>query len=565
MRTFRRETLLYAAALLLALGVRLISLGILPLNDGEALWALQALNIANGIKPAIGSQPAYVLLTSLLFFAYGGATNFLARLIPALVGSSLVLVPALFKRQLKPRPALILAFAIALEPGLAAASRQIGTSIMALTFLLAAWGLWERGAVRWAGVAAALAILSGPGLWPGLLGLGLTWAIWQPFERGSPTPDNQQPPPRTRGDWLAAVLYGAATLVVMGTLFFLAPGGISAWLQGLPEYLRGWVQLSGISGGLVLFSLVAYQPLGLILALIAIVRGWIRGNRRIRRLSLWLVISLLLVLFHPGRQITDLVWVVVPLWALASLELARNLNVHPKERAEVLGAATLTVLILAFVWLDFLGLDRLGIPPDLAATRTWLMFGSLLLLVLCLLLIAVGWSVRIARFGVVWGIVGALGMYTLAAAMGAAGLRSNPGGVDMWRQGADIPQSDLLLSSIRDMSQWSDKEANAQPVTLVGIDSPAMLWLLRDRAVTTQAAVGPAERAPMLVTADQDNPVLDAGYRGQSLVWRHTPLWNQTTPDDWMRWLAFHQLAGTSDSIILWVRSDLFLDARPAP
>ena len=183
MRSFRRESALYALALVLGIGVRFIGLGGEPLNDLEAKWALQALGVAGGSHAALGSQTLYVLLTSVVFYLYGGATNALARLIPAAAGGAMVLLPALFRNRLKPRPALILAFLIALEPGMVALSRQVGTSILTLAAAFAAWGLWGRGRFRWAGVCAGLALLSGSALWVGLLGLALTWAIWQPFKR----------------------------------------------------------------------------------------------------------------------------------------------------------------------------------------------------------------------------------------------------------------------------------------------------------------------------------------------------------------------------------------------
>ncbi len=99
MRRFRHESLLYAVAFLLALAVRLIKLGSLPLSDTEASLALQALGVAQGTHPILGSQPAYILLTSVLFYCLGAGTNFLARLIPALAGSTLALVPALFAHR----------------------------------------------------------------------------------------------------------------------------------------------------------------------------------------------------------------------------------------------------------------------------------------------------------------------------------------------------------------------------------------------------------------------------------------------------------------------------------
>ncbi len=557
--------MLYVIALSVGVVVRFIGLGAAPLTDLEAKWALQALGVANGIHPALGSQSAYVLLTSIVFFAYGGATNALARVIPALAGSGLVLIPALFRQRLKPRTAVILAFAIALEPGLVALSRQAGTSILTLVFTFAAFGLWEKRKTASAGVFAGLALLSGPALWVGLLGLALTWAIWQPFERARQSPDDERPPRRPRSEWVRSAWFALGTIGFVGTLFALVPGGVSAWLSGLPEYVGGWTRASNISAGLMLFSLVAYQPLGLVLALVATVRGWMHGLRRIRILSIWMVVALLLALFYPDRQITDLGWALIPLWGLASLELARNLNIRPEERREVLGTVALSVLILVFIWLNFLGLTQFGGLPDQEMARTWVMFGSFFLLVMSLLLVAVGWSTRVARFGAVWGLAAALGVYSLAALMGAASLRQMPDAVEMWRPGGTLPESDLMLATVQNMSDWSDRNVNSQPVTIAGIDSPALQWLLRARAVSEQDAPSPTEDAPMVLAVNRDDPALAARYRGQSFVWRRVPLWEQTGFSNWLDWVSFHQIPQQSEMVILWVRNDLFLDAKPQP
>ena len=470
MRTFRREPLLYGLALGLGLAVRLIQLGALPLNDLEAKWALQAIGVAQGTGPVLGSQPAYVMLTAILFYAYGGATNFLARLVPALVGSALILAPRLFRDQLKPRPALILAFCLALEPGLVALSRQAGSSILAVTFLLLTWGLWARKQFSWAGVCAGLTLLSGAPLWEGLVALTLTWAILQAWARNSraaPPSGDTSASSRTalRPELLRAFWNALGTIVVGGSLFFLAPGGLSAWLSGLPEYASGWVRPSDIPGGLMLFSLPAYQPLALILALIATVRGWIQGSLRVMRLSLWLIIALLVAVFYPAHQLADLAWMLIPLWALASSELARSLNVQPDERRDVLGVIAVSLLILIFAWLNLLGLLQAPVPSQDASLRTVVVFGSLFVLGVSLLLVAVGWSARIARFGAVWGLAAALSAYSFSALMSAAGLRSLPDGVDMWRSGGTLPEADLLLASVNDMSDWSDTSIHSQPVT----------------------------------------------------------------------------------------------------
>jgi hypothetical protein len=564
MRAFRRETTLYLLALLLALTVRLIGLGAQPLNDLEAKWALQALGLANGTHPALGSQPAYILLTSILFFLYGGATNALARLIPALTGSALALVPALFRNRLKPRPALILAFVLALEPGLVALSRQAGSSILALTFALAAWGFWEKRSAPWAGLLAGFALLSGSGLWAGLLSLALAWAIFRPFERDTRNDRGGRPAARQRREWMTALWFAIGAIVLGGTLLLMAPGGLSAWLSGLPEYAAGWTQPPGISAGLMLFSLLAYQPLGVILVLVASARGWLQASQRIRRLSVWMLLGLLLAVLYPARQVSDLAWMLIPFWAIASLELARNLNVRREERAEVLGVAVLCFLIFVFAWLDFLGLVRAGQPADQSMMRTWLLIGSFVLLIVSLLLVASGWSIRAARFGAAWGLIVSLAVYAFAALMSTTGLRQIPDAVDMWNSGSQYPAADLLLTAVQQASDWSQTEINAQPVTIDGIDSSALVWLLRERTLDVTNTLAAPDSPPMVITADQDNPSLAAGYRGQSLVWRSTPLWGQSALSDWLAWLPFHQIPQDTEKVILWVRSDLFLNS-PAP
>src|SRR5512136_48260 len=128
------EHALYALALAVAVGLRFLHLGALPLSDIEADWALQALRITQGLKPAISPNPAYVHLTAVLFYVFG-ATNFLARFWPALAGCVLVLAPWQLRRRFGRIPALLLAFGLAIDPGLVAISHQAGGPMLAIVFL----------------------------------------------------------------------------------------------------------------------------------------------------------------------------------------------------------------------------------------------------------------------------------------------------------------------------------------------------------------------------------------------------------------------------------------------
>jgi len=290
------------------------------------------------------------------------------------------------------------------------------------------------------------------------------------------------------------------------------------------------------------------------------VRGWIQHSRRIMLLSLWLLVALLVALFYPARQVSDLAWMLIPLWALASLELARALNLLPEERNEVLGVVALTFIILAFIWINFLGLLQTPVVSEQSTLRTWLLFGSFFLLFISLMLVAVGWSIRSARFGATLGLTAALGLYSIGAMMGAAGLRVIPNAVDMWSAHSSLPEADLLQTTIEQISDWSRDNITSQPVTVSGVDSPALQWLLRGHTVYVTTALDVTSAPPIVITAGQNNPALAARYRGQEFVWRQDPQWSQTGIVDWLRWLGFHQVVQNSQKVVVWVRGDLFLD-----
>jgi hypothetical protein len=513
-------------------------------------------------------------------------TNFLARFLPAIAGSAMVLAPVLFREQLKPRPALILAFLFAIDPGLVALSRLAGGTILAVSFSLLAWGMWIHRRLVPAGIFAGLALLSGPSLWMGLAGLGLTWLFTRGLESrkdSNQSPISESPvsdieisepsppttelpiaPPPLRPFLLALI----TTLLLVGTLFFLVPNGLSAWIASLPDYLAGWLNATLMTPGRTLFTLLVYEPLGLFFAILAMVRGLRTGSRRIVRLSIWFGVALLLAIFY--RQAGELAWAIVPLLALAALELSRSLVVRPTDRLEVGVVTTALLILLAYIWFDIaaLGLDPFNqfvasIPAlgSIQNPRYIILYGALGILVLCILFVAFGWSARIARLGTVWAFMIFLTLYSLGAAWGGSGIR-NPTGVELWTPDTRPAQASLLLQSVREVSEMSLGDDQSQPVTIMGIESPGLEWLLRDHAVQRVTALDPQSAPPILITPPMDNVSLAAAYRGQDFVWRQQVLYETMQRPEWWRWLVSRQLPRQDEMIILWARDDLFPDAR---
>jgi len=560
-RHFKHEGWLYALAFLFAIILRFAQLGAMPLTDTEAAPALQALHIAQGLKPALDPHPLYILSTSILFFIYGGGTDFFARLIPALVGSALVFAPLLFADRIKPRASLLLAFFIALDPGLVALSRQIASPILALTFLLFAWGFYNQNKSGLAGSFAALALLSGPSIWSGILSLAITWGVLRFLNSRRPAEERE-----TRGTMQLnrkLLIPFFVTFFTAGTLFFIAPNGLSAALASIPIFISDWLAPSIVPAGRLFFSLVIYQPLGVLLVVFALIRGWRTASSRIIHLSIWFFVALLLAVFNPSRQLADLAWALIPLWAMAALELIRNVDVFIEERSEVAGVIFLTAFIWTFAWLDFSGLTTLPVDSREYIMRFWLLIGSLFLLVMSLLLVAAGWSIRIARIGGIWGLALALGTLGLGGVIGTAGLRGQAF-PELWWLPEQPVHAHLLEATVSDMSEWGLGNDHAAAVSIVGIKSPALEWALRERQVFVVESLDISSTPEIVITPLQDDPALSSAYRGQDFAWRQTPLWDVTVSQDWVRWVALREMPTSGETIILWVRDDLFINSVPA-
>jgi hypothetical protein len=111
-------------------------------------------------------------------------------------------------------------------------------------------------------------------------------------------------------------------------------------------------------------------------------------------------------------------------------------------------------------------------------------------------------------------------------------------------------------------SDLSLGHADAQPVTVMGVNSPALDWALRDHEVKLVSELDKQATPPLIITPVMNDLGLTSGYRGQDFLWRQTPQWQAVKGPDWIRWLVFRQLPRENETILLWARNDLFPDAR---
>jgi uncharacterized protein (TIGR03663 family) len=579
------EQALAVLACALALALRFLNLGTAPLSDAEARWALQSLTLADSTHPTsqliLGAQPAYIFMTSWLFQLFG-ATNFLARFWPALAGCSLILVPLLFRRQLSRSAALIAAFGLAVDPGLVTVSRQAGGPMMSLAFGLLALGTWNNRKHLLAGVLAGLALLSGPALIQGALGFGIAWFAYRLVgdnskpdmhdaeigaEEASQPVTTSAAHRSTRDSKVrTAIIAMVLTILVVGTSFFRYPQGLAAWTQTLATYLEGLTKPSGTNPFTLLAALGIFQPLALIFTIICILRWLVKQNssslntqNTIWLLVFWLFASLIFALFYPARQITDLVWVLVPLWGLAAIELGHFLP-EGKPNIVSLLQAILVLILAALLWNTLISTSQLspvgGSSP--ATIRLVLLLGILLLGSLTTILIGLGWNWEISQNGLVWGITSTCLVYSISVLWGAALLRPNQPS-ELWGVPPGTGQVDLLVSTIEDIS---DRQTGLPQFIQIQstVDNPSLRWALHTFPDTQFTSILPSEDMPavLITTQEQTAPVLTTAYRGQDFTWRVLPGWTGVLPDNFIDWLTFRQAPVINEQIILWVRSDLF-------
>ncbi len=556
-----RYNYLYLIAFFFAIVLRFVQLGALSLTDTEANWALQALSLANGEKILLSGQAGYIAFTSFLFYTLE-STNFWARFIPALAGSFIVFLPYFLREKFGQRTAIILAFLLAIAPGLVAVSRQANGTMLAVTFGAFAWGLWKKDKPRWAGISAGIALLGGASVWMGLLGIGLTWAISQNLLPKNDAEEGQASQNHARDErknLKVAAIFTGGTILLVSTQLFISPNGIGAWFNSLANYLSGWRYASGVPVTHILLGLLAYYPLALFFGGIAIWRAFREGNRQNLSLALWSAIAIILGLIYPARQVSNLIWAGIPLWILSATELPRYFHKPTYDRNETLGVFALTITMLVFSWINLASAGILPGNTEFTSTHQYLLAASIGLLILSLALIAFGWSAEVATLGGMWGVASGLLIYTLGTAWGATGLRT-PKGVEIWDSAPRVAQAGLLVDTIEQISTWSRGDARSLNIVLTGIDSPALNWALRNHTLSEVAALDSSTAPDLLITPYTEDVGLADSYRGQDFTWRKFPDW--VLMNSLPKWLVLREMPENSEKIILWARNDLFFDAQ---
>ena len=559
------ESGLYLAIFILALTVRLLRLGQNPLSDAEADLALRALALARGETVSFGAQSGYVVLTGSLFYLFQ-STAFLARLLPALFGSLLVGIPFLLREQPGKKAGLVFALFLAVDPSLVAASRQADSLMIAAASLLLFGVFISKKQSAWSGIFLALAFLSGPDLWPGLLALAGA-GVWLLLRKKRLDADLDLPGFSGLQDfaWKTALAWFVACFVLIGTTLFISPAGIGGAVASLPAYFGGWGRASAVSLQRIFVALMAYEGLGLIFGVWGIVAIGKHGNDTDRFLRNWALLALLIVAIYPSRQEIDLVWVMIPLLGLAARVIVRWLASEPEPRwiAYLLAVGISVLFILA--WMNVVSVSTPVFVEAELQLRYIRLAATVAVIALLVLLVGWGWSPSAAKSGFVWGLGVVLLLYTFSASWHASGMGPHPE-AELWLTGPYAADADLIEKTVGDLSEQYTGERTRGEVAVLGVHSQSLEWLLRDvgKARFVDALPGDAQPA-IIITPAQQELGLAAAYTGQDLILQQSPAWSLLLRPEWMGWVNFREVVLQETRIVLWARSDLFPVGISAP
>ncbi|MDX1688117.1 MAG: glycosyltransferase family 39 protein, partial [Candidatus Promineifilaceae bacterium] len=184
----RASGLSVAGGLLLLVGalaavLRLANLNAIPLAPGEAQEALAVWRFwqPESSGPAFDYSPAYFSLTSLLMLVLGDGEAVM-RVVPAVFGVALPLLPWFWRRYLGVVGALTASLLLAVSPIATITARTAGGAAIALTAVLLVLIAWTRyldeGRRGWLVAvfgALGLGLASGPLFLSGLATAGLAW------------------------------------------------------------------------------------------------------------------------------------------------------------------------------------------------------------------------------------------------------------------------------------------------------------------------------------------------------------------------------------------------------
>ena len=538
---------------------RLAGLGRWPLSQVEAGTALGALRTLEGAswRPALYSPLLYD--AQLLLFALTRATDATARLLPAIVGALMTVLPYFGRRALGRAGALSAALLLAFSPTWLHLSRTAdGTILSAAALALVLLALWRKdagadGRALWvAPVALALGMASGPGVYTVLFSGLVVAALAYKAKRWTPEVGTAMVALRSVASRRNALILLGVFLAVSSACW-ANPGGIGASVEIAGRWLLDLVPQGASPPWFhTLEVLATYESLLVVLALAGAVSVVRRRDLAGVFFLCWVAIALILGTLLGHRGSAWLPDVLLPLTLLAARgfqTLWRRLSSgwQALDGAAVAGG----ILLMAFGFLRLAGFTHTG--QNTFLTQALVAVGMLIASWAAYWL----WTDRTGalRVGVAL-ILLPLAMYTVRISTAL-----------VYQTGAD-PREPLIRQpaspQLRDMgallTDTSMRDSGDQHLLDIeyerSLDPWASWYTSRFPNARAVIAVGPRPSATVLITAARERADWPKGYAAQRFPlvteFPEQPL----SVRERLRWLIYRDPVGTEQprELQVWVK-----------
>jgi len=568
------EAALYFIIALMAVGLRLYNLDGRPMQAGEAVQALAAWRATQGLPQgsALGHSSPILFTTNMFLFALFGASDFLARLVPALGGVLLVIGPYFLRRHLGRMGALAASFLLAISPSALFFSRYLGGEIVVVACALAmTWGLFDyldQGQPKHLYLVAAalgLALSAGAGAFTFIL-IAVTFVLVLALANRFAGPSEYWQ--RISDAWRAVrgangLLRDCVALLVL--IFLLICTGLLLHLSGLQDGIdlfSAWLsafqpQAGGQPWYYHLQLLLVYEPLILVFGLAAVIYLLKQRDLFSLFLAYWSAMAFLVYLVAGGRGPGDVLLIVVPLALLAGTFVGRLLD-ELAAKASWVGEGLFVAL--ACLMVVYLSLELGGYAFRGGRNYLWLALVAALILVGLFVLswISFGPGPTLRAGGLVLLLV--LTFLTVSISCYLSYQRSS----DPREIIVASPTSRGIFDLVETVEMVSSRKSGDPRTIAVTVHQgagPALAWYLRDfEDVEFVDQLGPSVDTPVVIApAEEQEPTLGANYSGQDFALTSSWKLQGLSESDLMRWLLYRRASTPvqTGNVIVWVKQEL--------
>ena len=230
-----------------------------------------------------------------------------------------------------------------------------------------------------------------------------------------------------------------------------------------------------------------------------------------------------------------------------------------EEKWTFLGQSLLVLVIFLFMINNLVGIFNNPLQGNVDwQIRLAGIIGGLVLIIALTALMWWGWSGSIARNGLIWGTGAFLFIIFLSAGWHSTGLGQSPE-AELWFYTDYIQDADLLTDTIDSIAEWNMVAAGDPVIIVENFESSSLRWALKDRQHLEFNSLVSVDASPDFIITPSNQTVeqIDA-YTGQDFIWNVNPAWDLILPEEWINWAFYKNAPLEKESIILWVRSELF-------